>query len=173
MLIQQLMRIVIFSIVSIVLQQNTASAAQQPNVAAPRQQVTVNSNNSQSSVTDASIPTTSNPLCNDVANQIAAVSATTTATKVYPWENLDWLQKNLGPPKVVQSKESKAYMWICRNPSSAPGMVLYFVDTKMGAPQVMYESMICKPPEGCIGYGFERQGNNISGYKVKSEMFHN
>lgn len=143
--------------------------AQQPSSgspSAPAQQGVIKAN---MSAENPPIPASSNPLCSNVANQIANISSMKTAN-YQPWEDLSWLKQNLGEAKVVNGKQNTAYMWMCKSPGNPPSMVLYFQDNVTS--RVMHESMICTASTGCIGYFFERNGMNINGYKVKTELFH-
>lgn len=115
------------------------------------------------------IPGTTNPLCNKIANEIAGVSGMKTAN-LYAWEDLSWLQKNLGQAKVVQSIENTIHMWLCKNPGSPPNMVIYIIDNQTS--RVLEQSIICDTTQGCTSYFVQRNGMNINGYQTKSELFH-
>ena len=118
-------------------------------------------------IAQQNLPIVSNPLCNDVAKQIADVSNSSIANIVYPWEDLTWLQKNLGKPsKMSQNNNNKSYIWICKDYSNS---ILYLVITKEKSVHVFHEAISCRFPGSCAAYGFERKGNRISGFSLNSQ----
>lgn len=170
-MLARLIRISIFLFLTIGLQYNSAFASLQLS-SFTQQENNDNSHASQLMAANPTLPTQVAPtpnggtVCSDVANQIRTVSESKTSDQVYPWENLDWLKKNLGQPKFVQIRENKIYMWICINPSGGTSLIMHLVVDKMGVEHVLNQSMICKPQEPCSAYGFERNGNKITGLVV-------
>ncbi len=96
--------------------------------------------------------------CSAIMNQIYDIGAAGSGSDTkYPWEDLEWLKKNLGDVKLQRNNNISGYEWKCNGES-----MMYFL--KQG--QIIFGATKCVKGDCAISYA-SRVNGTMKGFSVK------
>lgn len=134
-------------------------------------QSTANSGTSATPMMPAPTLSPKATLCKSVAEQIQAVSKLTSSAQIYPWEDVNWLEKNLGQPqRQTVTGSVTTSMWYC---IYEPLFNSFSLTISMALDSVQKESTAnakyCYIGSKCTTFGFTRNSDNtIKGFMQKT-----